>query len=242
VTSDLSRSISYAVAIVVAMVVGGTTESSVAANASRSRDVSANSSGDFHCSIRLRLYDPQSITRLFFLPTGYSECVSSIPGVTVTPVLLPHQGIIVEGFPKDFHGPAAILECEYDFSHSECQPTLHTVDITWYEADDPSGALSDFPTLCPDVIECSQWPCGDPGPYVGEACGDADANGTLSAIDALITLRAAVSIGTCELTTCDADGDQIVNATDALLILDAAVGINASLVCPAPCTNYIFPT
>ena len=207
-----------------------------------SSSVSRLLSGDFYCNIRLRVYDPEELTRLFFLPTGVSECSSEIPGVTATFVLFPHEGIIVEGFPSGFHGPADILNCRYDFYHSECPPSLDTVDITWYEADGPSGPLPSPPTICPVLIDCSQWPCGDPGPYVAQTCGDADSNGKLSAIDALIALRAAVSIESCALRVCDADRDASVDATDALLILQAAVGLDVVLACPAPCTNYIFPS
>lgn len=54
-------------------------------------------------------------------------------------------------------------------------------------------------------------------------CGDADANGRVTAVDALAALQASVSLGACVLGRCDTDGSQTVTATDALRILTAAV-------------------
>jgi len=54
-------------------------------------------------------------------------------------------------------------------------------------------------------------------------CGDADANGRITAVDALAALRASVGLETCALNRCDTDGSLGVTATDALRILSAAV-------------------
>ena len=91
--------------------------------------------------------------------------------------------------------------------------------------------------ICINEIECTEYPCGKPGPYIAQACGDADANGTLTARDALIALRTAIGTDTCALTICDAARDGDVTAGDALRLLAAAVGLDVVLACPAPCTN-----
>lgn len=67
----------------------------------------------------------------------------------------------------------------------------------------------------------------------GVTCGDANANGALSATDALIALQAAVGSLTCPAYVCDANGSGGVLASDAFLILRASVGQPAALVCPA---------
>ena len=58
--------------------------------------------------------------------------------------------------------------------------------------------------------------------------GDADRDGTLTAADARLLLRAAVGLDpvTGELRrNCDPDGDNTLTAADARLILRAAVGL-----------------
>lgn len=54
-------------------------------------------------------------------------------------------------------------------------------------------------------------------------CGDADASGKVTAVDALAALRTSVGLSTCDAHRCDVDGSLAVAATDALRILAAAV-------------------
>ena len=63
-------------------------------------------------------------------------------------------------------------------------------------------------------------------------CGDSDGNGTITAADALLALRSAVSAASCPVERCDTDANGSVTAGDALRILRAAVGISESLTCP----------
>jgi len=63
-------------------------------------------------------------------------------------------------------------------------------------------------------------------------CGDANADGIVTATDALIALSAAVGLAECEPVRCDADDSGAVTASDALAILNVAVGIPVVLSCP----------
>jgi hypothetical protein len=54
-------------------------------------------------------------------------------------------------------------------------------------------------------------------------CGDADANGRVTATDALVALQTGIGLATCALDRCDIDGSATITATDALRILTAAV-------------------
>lgn len=64
-------------------------------------------------------------------------------------------------------------------------------------------------------------------------CGDANSDGSVSALDALITLQAAIGLQSCALCHCDADGSGTPAASDALVILQSAVGLSVTLACPA---------
>jgi cysteine-rich repeat protein len=63
-------------------------------------------------------------------------------------------------------------------------------------------------------------------------CGDANASGSLGAVDALIALRTAVETGDCEDCRCNTNHDGGVTSVDALKILQRAVGIDVMLDCP----------
>lgn len=67
----------------------------------------------------------------------------------------------------------------------------------------------------------------------GETCGDADGNGRISVIDALMALRASIGASPCEVCVCDVNGNGVVGATDAFLVLRAAVGLDEALFCEA---------
>jgi hypothetical protein len=64
-------------------------------------------------------------------------------------------------------------------------------------------------------------------------CGDADDNGSITASDALLTLRTAVGVATCAVSLCDVNADGVINTTDSLRILRKAVGIGGDLGCLA---------
>ncbi len=65
------------------------------------------------------------------------------------------------------------------------------------------------------------------------ACGDANANGQVTAVDALIVLRASVGLGSCQSCVCDIDGSGATVATDARGVLHAATGLGMTMHCPA---------
>jgi len=64
------------------------------------------------------------------------------------------------------------------------------------------------------------------------ACGDATADGAVTATDALLALSAAVGNAECAACLCDADGSGTTSASDALALLHASVGLGAELTCP----------
>jgi Tol biopolymer transport system component len=64
-------------------------------------------------------------------------------------------------------------------------------------------------------------------------CGDATGDSSLTASDALSTLRTAVGSGACEECVCDVDENGSVSASDALAVLRAAVGQSVDLGCAA---------
>ncbi|MFQ5352844.1 MAG: hypothetical protein ACE5D3_07205, partial [Candidatus Binatia bacterium] len=63
-------------------------------------------------------------------------------------------------------------------------------------------------------------------------CGDCTDDGQVSASDALVTLRSAIGLETCEPVRCDTDDSGAVTSADALLILLGAVGDVVVLRCP----------
>jgi cysteine-rich repeat protein len=64
------------------------------------------------------------------------------------------------------------------------------------------------------------------------ACADPNDSGSITAADALFTLRSAVGAASCDLAVCDASGNGTIAASDALLILKKAVGNPVALDCP----------
>ncbi len=64
-----------------------------------------------------------------------------------------------------------------------------------------------------------------------QACGDANADGAVSATDALIVLRASIDLETCAAGRCDVDGNGTISATDALVVLNFSVGRDVELRC-----------
>lgn len=66
------------------------------------------------------------------------------------------------------------------------------------------------------------------------ACGDASADGEVSAADGQRALRAAVGAATCDACRCDVNLSNSISTSDALLILRVGVGQQILLQCP-PC-------
>jgi hypothetical protein len=64
------------------------------------------------------------------------------------------------------------------------------------------------------------------------ACGDSDANGSVTAGDASRALKQAVGVDSgCSLSVCDVNASGAVTALDARMILDAGVGRSTTLKC-----------
>ena len=55
--------------------------------------------------------------------------------------------------------------------------------------------------------------------------GDADGDGEVTYLDAMLTLQAAVGLTTLDVNVADADDDGAITYLDAMLILQAAVGL-----------------
>lgn len=66
------------------------------------------------------------------------------------------------------------------------------------------------------------------------SCGDTNADGRVSILDAQYILNASVGNVTCDLSVCDITGNGVVNSTDALRALQFAVGLSTNFNCPAP--------
>ncbi|HYC57078.1 MAG TPA: hypothetical protein VEL28_19255 [Candidatus Binatia bacterium] len=199
---------------------------------------SSTMSQDLPCSLDLRLYDAREVTRLVFAVDFFTNatCESAIPGVTITFEHFPRPSLIATGFPEAFRGPATLATCTAEIPHFECPPELGEVFTFVYEAEGPGGELKDLPAICPERLDCSEWPCEPEGPFVADRCGDSDDNGLIVAKDALLALRAAVGLQQCAVTLCDVDGSGGITATDARSILAYAVGLTIVLDCPPPCT------
>lgn len=90
-----------------------------------------------------------------------------------------------------------------------------------------------------EVEDCDN---GELDPVKGEACladctwggcGDPDHSGSVTAADALFTLRAAVGATACDACLCDVQTSSTpVTAGDALVILKKAVGQEVKMNCP----------
>jgi hypothetical protein len=95
----------------------------------------------------------------------------------------------------------------------------------------PQGAQCDIGAV--EVVAC--------GDAVPDVCGDANADGSVTAPDALKALRTSVGNTTCELWLCDFNGVGGITAADALAILRTAVGQQTTPACPPPydCFRYL---
>jgi hypothetical protein len=98
----------------------------------------------------------------------------------------------------------------------------------------PEGTACDIGAI--EVVTC--------GASVPVLCGDANADDSVTAPDALQTLRTSVGTASCELWLCDFNGVGGVTAADALVILRTAVGQPTTPNCPAAydCFDYFVGT
>ncbi len=82
----------------------------------------------------------------------------------------------------------------------------------------------------PSVTLGAQGDCGQP----------VSAGTTPTATDALVVLRVAVHLSSCDLCVCDTDNSGAVTATDALAVLQRSVGAAVTLTCSG-CPVEVFP-
>lgn len=162
---------------------------------------------DFTCTATFKLYDPADIVSLQFAMLQFTNpsCTTLVPGTTATHDLL---GIRMTGFPSEFEGPAALVMCTEIFHHDACPPQLNELPVTIYEAKGPDGELTSLPAVCPQRVQCDEWPCGRNGYFVQVACGDADGSGSIRTNDALAEtcVRVPKLTGDADMCACEISG------------------------------------
>ncbi|MFN2428057.1 MAG: hypothetical protein ABR587_16605 [Candidatus Binatia bacterium] len=91
-------------------------------------------------------------------------------------------------------------------------------------------AIHENPSWDPDWADSSNEydNCGS------NLCGDANANISYSAADALRVLQSSVGSGDCAVERCDVDRSGNIAAGDALAVLKRAVGLPGTLLCDPP--------
>jgi hypothetical protein len=144
-------------------------------------------------------------------------------------------GCFADGFQPgcemmDFDGDSAIDLDDYDaFAAVYSEPlddcdenmVVDLLDVLLHPGTDLDG--SGVPDICEDDVVVN----------VANGCGDANADGSVTATDALSALNTAVGFGVgCGTCACDANYSYSITASDALSILKFAVGALAELTCP----------
>lgn len=190
---------------------------------------------------------------------GFVEC--PIPTTTTT---LPPTGLCCLGFrdcaeltAKECDGSGGLYggdgsTCEF----AKCLGPTTTTTTTLVS----SGACCLFGSGCNDLTakecdevgfyggdgtECASIKCAVPSTTTtmlvtttttteASICGDANSDGDVTALDALLVLKNAVGGGACVLARCDYNGDGDVTASDALAILKKSVGQPVPSMCPEP--------
>jgi hypothetical protein len=90
-------------------------------------------------------------------------------------------------------------------------------------------------SVCDDGSRCTDDHCQV---FEDEVCGDPNASGDVTAVDALHVLRSATGLESmCRPVICDVDSNGTVTATDALRVLQSAVGIAAGVLCQGECVH-----
>ncbi len=97
---------------------------------------------------------------------------------------------------------------------------LTTTSPAYESSETYTAFVTNDPSTCPGG--------GEP------ACGDADANGTITVSDGVNVLRSAAGLsGACAAAAaCDADGSGAVGVSDGVNVLRRAAGLSAELACP----------
>jgi len=138
----------------------------------------------------------------------------------------PVVGLAV-GIISTSRGPGPGFAATWDFIEIDDQPlsivTTTTTTTTSTTLSTPTSSTSTTTTL---PVTTTTLP--EPA-----ACGDGDGNGRINAVDALVTLRAAIGDGECTVCVCDVDASGTIAATDALVLLRVVVGVGGRLDCTA---------
>ena len=132
-----------------------------------------------------------------------------------------------------------------------CQPVGTCLDVTEnncvigdYQGDGTECATVECPqpttTTAPDTTTTTEYI--PPTTTIPETtttteplvvlCGDANADGEVTSVDALIALRTSVGTSSCPETRCDYNGSGEVQSSDALAILRVSVGHVVVPMCP----------
>jgi cysteine-rich repeat protein len=143
-------------------------------------------------------------------------------------------------------------DCPADFfcSHDsgECEPLdiFTTTTLASTTTTVPTTTTTTVPSTCgngelDDDEQCDDgdtaWKAGDVclGNCALVICGDTDASGTLSVVDALFVLQTALGTYECDPAVCDVDSTHTaISVSDALRLLRAALGLPVELNCPPP--------
>jgi hypothetical protein len=84
-----------------------------------------------------------------------------------------------------------------------------------------------------DTPDSEEWPEVFVSRGDAVVCGDANADGAITATDALMILQVGVGAAECAECRCDVNSAGGISATDALIVLRVAVGEGIALACPA---------
>ncbi len=180
-------------------------------------------------------FDPGHDTIESFASRGPTRIDFPLPALRAKPDLASIDGVAVSGqsgFPTTFFGTSAAAPHTAALAALLLQGGLTTpaevrsclqqgaVDLGAPGADDIFGAGRADALAAFDAC-------------VGSNCGDANADGSRNATDALIALKAAIKVEPCELCRCDLDGEGTITADDALAILQSGIGLPVPLMCVA---------
>ena len=163
-------------------------------------------------------------------------------GTTGTAALLETQVItlpgIAQGLARVVSNSDRVL-CSGVVLDAGVKPPGAMSALIGYGADTPDqcgNGTIDAPEQCDDGD--TTWIDGDycDATCTLVACGDPNDTGTLTATDALFTLRTAVGLQACDPCICNVDGNTTGNpitASDALRVLRKSVGVTVDFTCPS---------
>lgn len=151
----------------------------------------------------------------------------------------PVVGLAV-GILSTSRGPAPPFAASWDFIEIDDEPlplvttTTSTTTTSTTTTSTTNTTSTTLPTTTSTTSTTSTLIVTTTTVPVTPVCGDGDGNGRVNAVDALITLQAAVGVTECSACVCDVDSSGTVGATDSLAVLRVVVGIGDALDC-APC-------